>query len=620
MRKSLAMLFIIGSLVCLSQAPVASAELPELLVQHREAMGGDEIKSITSVQTRVHYSMMMIEGTLETLTVAPDKVWNKLDTAVFSFTEASDGNVKWKIDQNNQVTQNDDPHKLTAPNPVLPEYQYLFPNEEITVTDAGTEEIDGVEYRVLEIDAPGYKKTRRKFIDPKTLLCMREEFEESGIGITVVYSEFKEYGGYKMATKAVQSVAVPGMPETTMILEDVKMNAPVDMSLFAVPGSETRDYHFPENHQVTVPLVIKGEHLFIETEINGEGPYLFLLDSGAASTIIDAGFAKELNLDRTEGMHIIGVGGVEQSEKIDIKELAIGDFRIDELKLFSMDLSQIGEMLGFESSLNGIVGYDLFARAVVKLDYQNQQVTIIDPAHFNYEGPGKAVPGEIINNLINIEGTVDGDIVGKLRIDTGAGGGLHLHSGYLKEHGKMDRYQGDVEVELMGAGGSQTLHLVKVKSVKLGEFEVKEPLTTLMIANDGEQSIMGTLEAIGTVGNQVLGKFVIYFDYDNNQLILEPTSALTHKTPQNRAGMIVTDNEDGSLGVAHVLQGSPAAEAGFVVGDKILQMAGLKPGKGLTADTANRMLFSKAEITYRFKIEREGSAKTLKLKLADLAQ
>jgi len=618
MRNSFILLISMFLLISVNLSVLRADDLPELLLKHREALGGTEaIQSIKTMQMKTHFSMMIIEGEIETIMMAPDKQWLKMESNVVSFTEASNGLVKWKIDQNDQLTKNDDPYKLMKSADVLSDYQYLFPNEEISVKDLGNAVLDEKTYRVLEVNAPGFKKSRKKYIDPETFLCMHEDAEEDGISISMDYSDYQVIDGVQIAGKIVQQPMMAGVPPSTLTLKSVVFNKPVELSLFDPPVSEEIDFTFPESHQAQVPMIRHGEHLVIQVSINGKGPFSFILDSGAATTIIDNKFADELELERVGGMKALGIGGAESIDKVEVTEMSVGGFTINKLDLFCMDMAKIGEMLGLGESFKGIVGYDLFARAVMKLDYQNEQLTMIDPEHFEYEGPGKPVNGEIINNLICVDGVIDGDIEGKLRIDTGAAGGLHLHGDFLKEHGFLDCYKGDVEMEMFGAGGKQTIQLVKVKTLKLGEYEVKEPVSTLMMSEGGA---MGTLDAMATVGNEVLSRFVVIFDYDNNRLILEPGAKVGIAGKINRAGLIVMVDDQEQIFVGAVLKGSPAEDAGFQVGDEIIQFAKLKAGKGLTAEVIQKMLFASEGTEFKIKVKRSDNILKLKLFLRDLVK
>jgi hypothetical protein len=600
--------------VLLLRSAVFSAELPEILIQHREAVGSVEaIEAARTMTTQSELSMVILEGTTDMVVAAPDKSWTHVETPVMQFTEASNGIFRWKRDQNRQVTSRNEPARLNRYAPVLPEFQYLFPNDEISVRDTGSKTIDGVEYRCLEVVAPGYKKPRILYLDPETLLCVREETEQEGISLVVTHTDFREVDGITLPFKTVQQAMIPGMPPTTLTITDLRFNEPVNLSLFEPPAETLHDYVFTHSNQVTVPLMIQGEHLMLDVSINDSEPVRFILDSGAGSTIIDCAFADELGLERTGGMHAIGVGGAEEIDRIEVDRLAVGDFSISSLNLYCMDLSLISGMLGMDDQVKGIVGYDLFARAVLKLDYAGRTLTVLHPDHFVYDGSGNMIPGEIVHNLLYIDGIIDGDIEGKLRLDTGAAGGLHLHAGHLKKQGVMDRYEGKREIKMHGAGGEMTLQVVDVDTLAIGDFVVNKPFSTL---NTGEKlSILDTLDAMATVGNQVLSRFVVYFDFPNTRLILEPAGTVpaAGSGMTARAGLSVKQDDTGCIVVASVREGFPAEKAGFREGDRIVRFEKLKPGKGLTIDTLNRMPAGPEGSRYRVRVIRNDE--TLRLRL-----
>ncbi len=602
---------VIAGCVALQQPMLFSAELPELLIRHREAVGTIEaMEAVKSLTLDLDLSMLVLEGKVQSVVVAPDKSWSFVQAPVLEITEASNGLIRWKKDKNQQITSKDDQTKLNHYAPVLSEFQYLFPNPEISVWDEGSETIDGIEYRLLKIEAPGYKKPRVLYLDPETMLNVREETEEEGISMIVTHSDFREIEGLTLPFKSVQQALIPGMPPTTLTVTNIRVNEPVNMVIFEPPMETLHDFVFEDADQVTVPMMIQGEHLVLNVSINQHEPVLFILDSGAATTVIDASYADELGLERTGGMHVIGVGGAEEIDSIQVDSLAVGDFSIGSLNLYCMNLSTISKMLGLEDRLKGIVGYDLFVRTVLTLDYVGKTLTISHPDHFDYQGSSSVIPGEITHNLLYVDGVVDGDIHGKLRLDTGAAGGLHLHAGHLKKQGVMDRYEGKHDIEVHGAGGEIRLQLVEVDTLQIGDYIVEKPISTL---NTGEgSSVLDTLDAMATVGNQVFSQFIVTFDFPNSRLILEP--AETTLFFLNEIGLSVIEDEKGDFIVSSVWEGSPAKKAGLLEDDHIIQFEKLRSGKDMTIDTVKQLLDNQEKTQFKIKIKRDGKVRKFKLK------
>jgi hypothetical protein len=600
--------------VALYQTTVFAGELPEVLLKHRDAVGTVEaIESLISLHIDAQVSMLIMEGTAKTVSVVPDNSWTYVEMPVVEFTEASNGLIRWKLDQNRQLTVRDDTFRLNQYAPVLQQFQYLFPNEQILVTDEGVQMVDDIEYHVIKVDAPGMNEPAKMFLDPETWLCVRMEGETDGIPVTVYYSDFRDVNGVQLPHKEIHRIQIPGMPESVMTTTDIRVNEPVNPSLFEPPASDMDDMIFPETGFVTVPMKTHGEHLVIELSLNDNEPVSFLLDSGAATTIMDCAYADKLGLERTAGMHALGVGGVEPIDRVTIDSLSVGEFAVSSLNVFCMNLDIISEMLGKKGVLKGIVGYDLFARAVLRLDYAGETLTLYNPDTFDYDGSGTVVPGNVINNLLYIDGVIDGAIEGKLRLDTGAAGGLHLHAGYIRNQGYFDRYEGYADIEMAGAGGSSIIQLIRVQSVSIGDFTVRNPVSTMNMSGE-TKSLMDTLDAAATVGNQVFSQFVVFFDLPNSRLILEHADKYG-RLALDRAGMKVVERDDGRIVVASVQLETPSHDAGFKAGDRIVQVEKLRPGNGLTAETLNRMLAGMDHMRYRFRVERDGQIRRIRLTL-----
>jgi hypothetical protein len=113
--------------------------------------------------------------------------------------------------------------------------------------------------------------------------------------------------------------------------------------------------------------------ILLDTSINDKGPYRFVLDTGAGLTMISPRLATALDVRQDGTQKGFGAGG-----KIDIRfgtvdSLAIGETRLEGLKVGIMDLKGISKAI--ETDIDGIVGYNFLNRFRVSIDYPNQTVT-----------------------------------------------------------------------------------------------------------------------------------------------------------------------------------------------------------------------------------------------------
>ena len=114
--------------------------------------------------------------------------------------------------------------------------------------------------------------------------------------------------------------------------------------------------------------------ILLEVRVNDRGPFHFVLDTGAGMTIITPELADKLEVRRDEANdQAVGAGGRVQVQFGTLKSIAVGETRLEELKVGIMDLQIISKAC--ETDLDGIVGYNFLKDFQVLIDYPNQTVT-----------------------------------------------------------------------------------------------------------------------------------------------------------------------------------------------------------------------------------------------------
>jgi hypothetical protein len=113
--------------------------------------------------------------------------------------------------------------------------------------------------------------------------------------------------------------------------------------------------------------------ILLETMINGRGPYWFVLDTGAGLTMISPELAKKLDIKRDAAKKGVGAGGSVEVNFGAVQSLAVGETRLEGLKVGIMDLTGIGTAI--ETEIDGIIGYNFPKKFRVSIDYPKQTVT-----------------------------------------------------------------------------------------------------------------------------------------------------------------------------------------------------------------------------------------------------
>ena len=121
----------------------------------------------------------------------------------------------------------------------------------------------------------------------------------------------------------------------------------------------------------------------VAVEVNGSGPFRFLVDSGADRSVIGVALARRRNLPASEVVHLNDVAGAA-----DVATFLVDTLKVGDAATFAVSAPGLPEQyLGAQ----GIVGVDALADRRIMMDFQNNTITLEDATT-----PEKAEPGEIV--------------------------------------------------------------------------------------------------------------------------------------------------------------------------------------------------------------------------------
>jgi hypothetical protein len=109
----------------------------------------------------------------------------------------------------------------------------------------------------------------------------------------------------------------------------------------------------------TVPLVGKLGVMTVETQIDGKGPFRFLLDTGADRMVISKRLAQKLALDRPENpkIEVLGFCGTEIGRETKLDRVSVKQHQATKLDAIVLD-SKVLYLLG----VDGIIGQNFLNR------------------------------------------------------------------------------------------------------------------------------------------------------------------------------------------------------------------------------------------------------------------
>lgn len=263
-------------------------------------------------------------------------------------------------------------------------------------------------------------------------------------------------------------------------------------------------------HPVSIGFERVQNGIFFRATVNAHRePLWFVLDSGAAHTLLDAKVAERLGI-RATGQSSIGGAG---SGRVPVAVAKNGTVSIDGLRVSSIDFNLLDLAMltdAWGRSLDGIIGYDLFCDSIVTIDYAAQRLTI-QPATARVAIPRGAsvLPLTIRKGWSFVDATIkvagNAPITDQFLIDTGSQDAAD-HPIIRKSTGALRKIQSG-----NGIGNPTPGVVGPAEWFRLGRFTIKAP-TSSCCGNEATSRLIGA---------EVLSRFRVTFDYPHGRMIVD---------------------------------------------------------------------------------------------------
>lgn len=252
--------------------------------------------------------------------------------------------------------------------------------------------------------------------------------------------------------------------------------------ILAVPAAAQR--HRPVPPSARLPdlppatmdenLTIAGEdiggrtvqtRMAIQVQVNGRGPFRFVVDSGADTTVIGQRRARELGLPTGTPVTLHGTTSSSVVDRVLVDQLDLGQSTIHNLEIPVLPERDLGA--------EGLIGIDALVEQRLMLDFENHTIKIEDARR-----PVIGMDGDIIvvarrrrGQLILTQARANGRAVEAV-IDTGSEltiGNLKLRDQLLGRHVPVET------VEATGVTGvTVKLQIARVAEIKLGPVTLQD--------------------------------------------------------------------------------------------------------------------------------------------------
>jgi predicted aspartyl protease len=308
-------------------------------------------------------------------------------------------------------------------------------------------------------------------------------------------------------------------------------------------------FEFLQDRQILFPIVINGQ------------PAEAWLDSGASSSVVDAAFAARLGLELGREVRAQGVSAGVEGVRLARVDFRLGDLALPARDVAVMDLAALARVA--PRPVQVILGRDVFDAAVIDVDFAAREISFL--ARHDFRPPGvRPLPLTAAGNLRSFPIRVEGKGVAAI-LDLGNSGGLLVDRAWAEGRGLLDRRRISTQLSV-GVDGPREGLVASFDRVAVGGVTF----------DDVPASITADLAAQTpvNVGLSVLSRFHVTIDFQQDRLWLQPyPGAARAPFRKNRAGLSVIAEAD-HLRVTHVARGSPAAAAGWRVGEVIAAVDG----------------------------------------------
>ena len=273
--------------------------------------------------------------------------------------------------------------------------------------------------------------------------------------------------------------------------------------------------HLGGSGVTAIDMDVESRRPMIDLMVDGEGPFRFVVDTGASLSVIDEGIAEELGLVvvGTQVLRSPGASREIHGARVQVGRLEAGTMRIEKPVLATMDL------VGFSAgAIEGVLGRPHFDEFLLTFDYPSSRLVLTrggldasDPAVIGFDDSAGSIRFPI---------DVSGATV-PMVLDTGSPGGFTLPKALEARFEFRSPLEDGPTIQLVG-GAHQTWRAPLAGTILLGE-----------IAYEGPDVVLTTIaDDFGNIGFEVLRELKVTVDQKNRlvrferEAVLEPRAEM----------------------------------------------------------------------------------------------
>jgi predicted aspartyl protease len=257
--------------------------------------------------------------------------------------------------------------------------------------------------------------------------------------------------------------------------------------------------------------------ILLPVRVNGGGPFDFIFDTGAGTSLLSSELAKKLDVKIIGSKDGQSAGGKVSVSLAKVDSLAVGATKLDDVDVGIVDLGHIGKTIG--ATVDGDLGYNFLKHFRVTIDYRACELRLEDPKRVESftRGAQTEIPIRLANPakpLILVDVHANGRGPFQFAIDTGTS-----TTAITPDLAK----QFDMKTSSVGAGttGGAPVNFVagSLQSFQLGGAKIDNMAVVVADFFEMLSSAIGA-KLDGIVGYNFLRNYKVVIDYPGETLTL----------------------------------------------------------------------------------------------------
>lgn len=365
--------------------------------------------------------------------------------------------------------------------------------------------------------------------------------------------------------------------------------------------------------KITIPIEVLNNLVIVPVVLNDQISLKFILDTGVRTTVLtQKTYSDILKLNYSKEIFVSGPGGkraaayVTDNVQLDLPGVhGTGHSML----VLDEDYLELRNYLGAE--VHGILGYELFSRFIVQMDYERKRLVLYAPDQFKKKRRYQTLKINIEDTKPFLHANVDmgnGTVIdSKLLIDTGASHGLMLEPGSDKGITVPEKNVNSIIGRTLG--GIITGRIGRIGSLQIGKYTIDNIIANFPDPKIKVDTLIGNKmkNRNGAIGGEVISRFNVIFNFPKEEIYIKKNGAF--KKPSNYDMSGITLKAKGAqlrtYEISQLRKDSPSEQSGLLVGDILISANGLMLSK-LSLNQVNGFFNKKEGKKVTLLIERQG--------------